>query len=44
MSHPIEKKAKNLHETFQEMFPFLFFTALPILLIVVIAFTFGSTR
>lgn len=36
-----EKKAQNQHEKIREMLPFAVYAAVPILIIVCIAFTFG---
>ena len=37
-----EKKAQNLEEAVKEMLPFLVYTAIPILITITIAFTFGT--
>jgi hypothetical protein len=37
-----EKKAKNLDETIKEMLPFAVYTAIPIIITIMIAFTFGT--
>lgn len=37
----VEKKAKNEKEAVQEMLPFLLYTAIPILITITIALTFG---
>ncbi len=39
-----EKKGKNAEEIMKEMFPFLIYAAIPILLTILIAFTQGSTK
>ena len=36
-----EKKAQNLDEMFQEMRPFALYAAVPIILTIIIALTFG---
>jgi hypothetical protein len=43
MAHPIEKKARNDQELFQEMIPFLWYAAIPILITIGIALTFGTS-
>ena len=37
-----EKKAKNLDETIKEMLPFAVYAAIPIIITIMIAFTFGT--
>jgi hypothetical protein len=37
-----EKKAKNLEETVKEMTPFIIYTAIPIIITIAIALTFGT--
>lgn len=38
-----ESKAKNLQETVAEMLPFAFYAAIPIIITILIAYTFGTT-
>lgn len=38
-----EKKAKNGEEAFQEMMPFLFYAAIPLIITIIIALTFGPS-
>lgn len=38
----IEKKAQNLEEAVREMLPFALYTAIPIIITITIAFTFGT--
>ena len=38
-----ETKAKNLAEVVREMLPFALYAAIPILITIAIAFTFGTT-
>lgn len=38
----IEKKAQNEIETAQEMLPFAIYAAIPIIITIAIAFTFGT--
>lgn len=42
MLPPSEKKARNESEMTQEMLPFLWYAAIPILITITIAYTFGS--
>ncbi len=39
-----EKKAKNGKEVFQEMIPFLFYAAVPLIITVILALTFGPSH
>lgn len=38
-----EPKAKNLQETIAEMLPFAIYAAIPIIVTILIAYTFGTT-
>lgn len=37
-----ETKAKNLEETVKEMIPFALYAAIPIIITIMVAFTFGT--
>ena len=39
-----EKKAQNLEEIFQEMIPFVLYAAIPIIITICVAFTFGVSK
>lgn len=39
-----EKKAKNAAEAFQEMIPFFFYAAIPLVITIIIALTFGPSH
>ena len=39
-----EKKAKNEAEAFQEMLPFFFYTAVPLIITIIIALVFGPSH
>lgn len=39
-----EKKAKNGAEAFQEMIPFFFYAAIPLVITIIIALTFGPSH
>jgi len=43
MTGPYEKKAQTEQEMFHEMLPFLIYAAIPLIITVTIAFTFGQT-
>lgn len=43
MSNEVEPKAKNLSEVVREMAPFAIYAAIPVIITILIAFTFGTT-
>lgn len=41
MGHEVEKKGKNEAEVAQEMMPFLVYAAIPLIITIIIALTYG---